>query len=164
MLICIKRSVLFLVKKAIQDTRERISSKNTIWAYPIIIELCSNHYTLVIKWIIECIKIYSFEFNSIRISEFEQYIQKALASLNALSSCETKDICREIWYHSDRDEIQTSLSRLWGAIAACKDGDERGGIAELNMAVELLLPDLNNNKLLEKYVESALMIYEVDQL
>lgn len=151
------------MKKAIQDVRRRISSKNIIWAYPIIVELYSNHYALVIRWIIECVEIYLFEFNSNRISEFEHYIQQALSPLNSLSSCEAKNICREIWYYSERDEIQTSLSRLWGAIAAFKDGDERGGIAESNMAVELLLPDLNN-KLLDKYLESAHMIYEAYKL
>jgi hypothetical protein len=71
------------------------------------------------------------------------------------------EISREIWYLPDREEIQTAISRLWGAISAFKNGDEYGGIMEITMTVELLLPDISNHLLLDRYLEAAMNIHEI---
>ncbi|MEH1770059.1 hypothetical protein [Nostoc sp.] len=60
----------------------------------------------------------------------------------------------------EREEIQTAIARLWGSIAAFKDGEDRGGVMETTRAVELVLPDISARRLLDRYLEAAIIIFE----
>jgi len=79
---------------------------------------------------------------------------------NVLTPLQCAEISQEIWYLPEREEIQTAIARLWGSIAAFKDGDEHGGVMETTMAVELVLPDISNHRLLDQYLEAAVRICE----
>ncbi|GAA6617248.1 hypothetical protein [Scytonema sp. NUACC26] len=41
-----------------------------------------------------------------------------------------------------------------------KDGEEHGGIMEVTSAIELLLPDISDRNLLDRYLEAAVGICE----
>ncbi|MEA5598266.1 hypothetical protein [Rivularia sp. UHCC 0363] len=79
---------------------------------------------------------------------------------NVLTSLQCLEISQKTWYIPGREEIQTAIARLWGSISAFKDGEEHGGIMEAISAVELLLPDTSNRRLLDRYLEAAVRIYE----
>ncbi|MDY6940302.1 MAG: hypothetical protein SWY16_21940 [Cyanobacteriota bacterium] len=59
-----------------------------------------------------------------------------------------------------REEVKTAISRVWGSIGAFKAGEEHFGIMEVIMAVELLLPDLSDRHLLNRYLDAAIRIFE----
>jgi hypothetical protein len=61
----------------------------------------------------------------------------------------------ELWYSPERDDFQTAIARLWWAISNKQDG-----LIEAEMCVELLLPDLSNSLLLDRYLEAAIIIHE----
>ncbi len=77
-----------------------------------------------------------------------------------LTPSQCLEISREIWYLPEREEIQTAIARLWGSIAAFKEGEEHGGIMEAISAVELVLPDISDRRLLDRYLEAAVRICE----
>ncbi|NJR32637.1 MAG: hypothetical protein HC778_07220 [Chamaesiphon sp. CSU_1_12] len=86
-------------------------------------------------------------------------------SENIFTSAQCEKISKEIWDSSGREKIQVAISRLWWSIAAFKDGDDMRGISEASMAVELLLPDnLSDRQLLDRYLDSAILIDKKDIL
>jgi hypothetical protein len=95
-----------------------------------------------------------------KLLQLNKYIQQALEEQNVLTSSQCFEMSREIWYLPEREEIQTAIARLWDSIAAFKEGEEHGGVMETTMAVELLLPNISDRRLLERYLEAAVRIYE----
>jgi hypothetical protein len=148
------------MKQIIENVKQTIAQKKILWAYPIALKLQKYHYSLAIKWAIECIQIYSSEIKSDKLSTLNKYIQQAMDEPNVLTPLQCDEISREIWYLPEREEIQTAISRLWGSIAAFKHGEEHVGIMETTSAVELALPDLSNHLLLDRYLEAAVRICE----
>ena len=45
-------------------------------------------------------------------------------------------------------------------MAAFKDREDRGGVMETTRAVELVLPDIYDHRLLDRYLEAAVIIFE----
>jgi hypothetical protein len=115
---------------------------------------------LAIQWAVECIQIYSSEIKSDKFSKLNKYIQQAMDSQNVLTPSQCLEISREIWYLSEREEIQTAISQLWGSISAFKDGQEHVGIMQTTASVELVLPDISDYHLLNRYLEAAVRICE----
>ena len=148
------------MKQIIENVKQTIAQKEILWAYPIARELQKYHYSLAIQWAIKCIQIYSSEIKSDKLSQLNKYIQQAMDEQNVLTPLQCAEISQEIWYLPEREEIQTAIARLWGSIAAFKDGDEHGGVMETTMAVELVLPDISNHRLLDQYLEAAVRICE----
>jgi hypothetical protein len=148
------------MKQIIENVKQTIAQKKILWAYPIALKLQKYHYILAIKWAIKCIQIYSSEIKSDKLSKLNKYIQQAMEEQNVLTPLQCDEISREIWYLPEREEIQTAIARLWGSISAFKDGEEHGGVIETTMAVELVLPDISDRRLLDRYLEAALMICE----
>ena len=74
---------------------------------------------------------------------------------NALTSCECDEIAKKLWYSPEREDAQTAIARIWWSIQAFKDGEEIGGVIEVDMAVELSLPDTENQLLLDRYLKIA---------
>ncbi|MBD1896832.1 hypothetical protein [Coleofasciculus sp. FACHB-129] len=148
------------MKQIIGNVKQTIAQKEILWAYPIARELQKYHYTLAIQWAIKCIQIYSSEIKSDKLSQLNKYIQQAMEEQNVLTPSQCLEISREIWYLPEREEIQTAIARLWGSISAFKDGEEHGGVMETTMAVELVLPDISERRLLDRYLEAAVRICE----
>ncbi|MEH1943016.1 MAG: hypothetical protein V7L01_22730 [Nostoc sp.] len=148
------------MKEVIENVKQTIAQKKILWAYPIALKLQKHHYSSAIQWAIECIQIYSSEIESDKLSQLNKYIQQALSEPNFLTPLQCNEISREIWYLPEREEIQTAIARLWGSIAAFKVGEEHGGIMEAISAVELVLPDIFDRRLLDRYLEAAVIIFE----
>jgi hypothetical protein len=148
------------MKEIIDDVKQTIAQKQIRWAYPILLKLQKYDYHLAIKWAVECIQIYASEFNPDKLSQMNKYIQKAIEEPNVLTSLQCVEISKELWYSPEREDIQTAVARLWWSIAAFKDGEEDEGTIEATMTVELVLPDISNRSLLDRYLEAALRIYE----
>jgi hypothetical protein len=148
------------MKKIIDNAKQKALQNQIIWAYPIVLKLKEYNSTLSIQWAMECIQIYSFDLKSDKLSNLNKYIWRTTNLQNDLTSLQCAEISREIWYLPEREEIQTAISRLFGAMSAFKDGDEHGGIMETTMTVELLLPDISNHLLLDRYLKVAMKIYE----
>lgn len=153
-------NILAIMKKIIENVRRTTAHKKILWAYPIALKLQKYYYSLAIPWAVECIQIYSSEIKSNKFSQLNKYIQPAMDEQNVLTPVQCAEISQEIWYLPEREEIQTAIARLWGSIAAFKDGDEPGGVMETTMAVELVLPDISNHRLLDQYLEAAVRICE----
>jgi hypothetical protein len=148
------------MRKIIDDVKQNITQKQILWAYPIALKLQKYYYSLAIQWAVECIRVYLSNFNPDKLSQLNKYIQQVMDLQNALTPLQCSEIGREIWYLPEREEVQTAIARLWWSIAAFKAGEEHGGIMEAISAVELLLPDLSNRRLLDRYLEAAVRIYE----
>lgn len=148
-----------MMKQLIENVKQTIAQK-ILWAYPIAQKLQKYHYNLAIQWAVECIQIYSSEFKPDKLFKLNKYIQQAMEEQNVLTPLQCDEISREIWYLPEREEIQTAIARLWGSISAFKDKEEHGGVMETTMAVELVLPDTSNRRLLDRYLEAALRICE----
>lgn len=148
------------MKQIIANVRQIIAQKKILWAYPIALKLQKYHSSLAIQWAVECIQIYSTEIKSNKFSQLNKYIQQAMEEQNVLTPLQCDEISREIWYLPEREEIQTAIARLWGSIAAFKDGEEHGGVMETTRAVELVLPDISDRPLLDRYLEAAVRICE----
>jgi hypothetical protein len=148
------------MREIVDDVKQNITQKRILWAYPIALKLQKYHYSLAIQWAVECIRVYSSEFNPDKLSKLNKYIQQAMDEPNVLTSSECNEISREIWYLPEREEIQTAIANLWGSISAFKDEEEHTGTMYTTAAVELLLPDLSDRRLLDRYLEAAVRIYE----
>jgi hypothetical protein len=148
------------MKQVIENVKQTIAQKEILWAHPIALKLQKYHYSLATQWAIECIQIYSSEIESDKLSQLNKYIQQALSEPNFLTPLQCNEISREIWYLPEREKIQTAIARLWGSIAAFKDGEDCGGVIETTMAVELVLPDISDRRLLDRYLEAAVIIFE----
>lgn len=148
------------MKQLIENVKQTITEKKILWAYPIANKLQKYHYSLAIQWAIECIQIYSSETKSDKLSQLNKYIQQAMEEQNVLTPSQCLEISKEIWYLPEREEIQTAIARLWGSIAAFKEGEKHGGIMETTAAVELVLPDISDRRLLDRYLEAAVRICE----
>lgn len=153
-------NILAIMKKIIEKVRRTIAHKKILWAYPIALKLQKYHYSLAIQWAVKCLQIYSAEIKSNKLSQLNKYIQQAMDEQNVLTPLLCDEISQEIWYLPEKEEIQTAIARLWGAIAAFKDGEEHGGVMETTRAVELVLPDISNRPLLDQYLEAAVRICE----
>lgn len=153
-----------VMKQIIEQVKQTIGQKEILWAYPIANKLQQYHYTLAIKWGIECIQIYSSEIKSDKFSQLYKYIQQIMEEQNVLTPSQCLEISREIWYLPKREEIQTAIARLWGSISCFKyaeeDGEVHGGVMETTAAVELILPDISDHHLLDQYLEAAVIICE----
>ncbi|MEH1817167.1 MAG: hypothetical protein V7K26_20375 [Nostoc sp.] len=148
------------MKQIIENVKQTIAQKTMLWVYPIVRELQKYHYSLAIQWAIECIQIYSSEIKSDKFSKLNKYIQQAMGEQNLLTPLKCNEIGLEIWYLPEREEIQTAIARLWWSISAFKDEEDHVGIMETTAAVELVLPDISDHHLLDRYLEVALRIYE----
>lgn len=148
------------MRQTIENAKQAIAQKKILWAYPIALKLQKYHYSLAIQWAVECIKIYSSEFEPDKLAKLNKYIQQALDSQNVLTPLQCSEIGKEIWYLPEREEVQTAIARLWWSIAAFKSGDEHIGIMEAISPVEVLLPDTSDRNLLDRYLEAAVRIYE----
>lgn len=148
------------MEEIIKNVKQTIAQKKILWAYPIALKLQKYHYSLVIQWAIECIQIYSSEIQSDKFSKLNKYIQQAMDSQNVLTPLQCIEISREIWYLPEREEIQTAIAQLWGSISAFKDEEKYLGIMQTTAAVELVLPDISNHRLLNRYLEAAVRICE----
>ncbi|NEU78844.1 hypothetical protein [Nostoc sp. UIC 10630] len=148
------------MKQVIENVKQTIAQKQILWAYPIALKLQKYHYSLAIQWAIECIQIYSSNTKSDKLSQLNKYIQQALSEQNFLTPLRCNEIGREIWYLPEREEIQTAIARLWWSIAAFKVGEEHVGIMEAISTVELVLPDISDHHLLDRYLEAAVIIFE----
>lgn len=153
-------NILKVMKEIIENVKQTIVQKEILWAYPIALELQKYHYSLAIQWAIECIQIYSSEIKPDKFSKLNKYIQQAMDSQNVLTSLECIETSREIWNLPEREEIQTAIAQLWGSISAFKDGEEHIGIMQTTAAVELVLPDISDHYLLDRYLEAAVRICE----
>ncbi|MBV6626089.1 MAG: hypothetical protein KI793_24670 [Rivularia sp. (in: Bacteria)] len=147
--------------KTIDDIKENIAAFEFRWAYPIALELQKYDYRLAVKWAVECVEIFTVECESNNFAKLEKYLQQATEELNqnALTSCECTQIAKRLWYSSQREDAQTAIARIWWSIQAFKDGEEIGGVTEVEMAVELSLPDGDNHLLLDRYLKIAQRIY-----
>lgn len=152
-----------MMKQIIENVKQTIAQKEILWAHPIALELQKYHYSLAIQWAIECIQIYSSEMKSDKLSKLNKYIQQAMDEQNVLTPLQCDEISRKIWYLPEREEIQTAIARLWGSIAAFRDGEEQGGIIETTRTVELVLPDISDRRLLDRYLEAAVRICEEEK-
>jgi hypothetical protein len=132
---------------------------NTL-AYPIAQKLQKYHYKLAIQWAVECIQIYASEVNPDKLFQLNKYMQQAMEEQNSLTASQCLEISTEIWYLPDREDIQTAISRMWASISAFKVGEEHGGIMETTAAVELVLPDISDSRLLNRYLKAAMKICE----
>jgi hypothetical protein len=152
------------MKEIIENVKQTIEQKKILWAYPIANKLQQYHYTLAIKWAIQCIQIYSSEIKSKKFSQLYKYIHQLMEEQNVLTSSQCLEISREIWYSPEREEIQTAIARLWGSISNFKyaeeDGELHSGVMEITVAVELVLPDISDYHLLDRYLEAAVRICE----
>ena len=148
------------MKQIIENIKQSITQQSILWADPIALKLQKYHYSLAIQWAGESIQIYSSEFNPDKLSTLNQYIEQAMDSSNVLTPLQCSEIGQKIWYLPERDEVQTAIARLWWCLAAFKAGEEHGGIMEAISAVELLLPDISNRYLLNRYLEAAVKICE----
>ncbi|MGB3694447.1 MAG: hypothetical protein WBG70_22840 [Spirulinaceae cyanobacterium] len=146
------------MKEIIENVRQIMAEKKLTWAYPIALKLQEYDYNLAIQWAIECLQIYSSEIKSDQLSRLDKYVQQAMDSQNALTSSQCREISREIWYLPGREEIQTAVSQLWGAISEFKYGEEQVGAMYSSASVELALPNESDYDLLEQYLESAVRI------
>ncbi|MBD2524417.1 hypothetical protein [Nostoc sp. FACHB-133] len=148
------------MKEVIENVKQTIAQKQILWVYPIALKLQKYHYSLAIQWAIECIQIYSSEIESDKLSQLNKYIQQALSEQNFLTPLQCNEIGREIWYLPEREDVQTAIARLWWSIAAFKVGEEHVGIMEAISTVELVLPDISDHRLLDRYLEAAVIIFE----
>ncbi len=148
------------MKEIIDDIKQNITPSKIFWAYPIALKLDEYGYSLAIQWAIECIKIYGYEFNPDKLSQMSKYIQQ-IDERDTLTASQCVEISREIWYLPEREDVQTAVAQLWGSISF-KYGDEEGEYRARDIAsvVELLLPDVFNRSLLDKYLNTAQRIYE----
>ncbi len=60
------------MKQVIENVKKTIAQKKILWAYPIALKLQKYHYSLAIRWAIECIQIYSSEIESDKLSKLCQ--------------------------------------------------------------------------------------------
>ena len=148
------------MEEIINKVWQYIDEDQMSWAYLIVIELNKYHHNLAIKWAVKCIQICLSESKLLKSTELSDYIQQALNSQNILTVSQYDENARKIWDLPERDEIKTAIARLWWAIAAFKAGEERDGIMETTMAVELVLSDTSNHRLLNQYLETAVRICE----
>ena len=152
------------MRKTIDDVKKNILQKEILWeilwAYPIARKLKQSHENLTIQWALECIKIYSFRFKSNNFLSLNLCVQKILKSHEILTPLQCFEMGQEIWYLPGREEVQTAIARLWWSMEAFRAGEEHGGIMQAIMAVELLLPDLSDRDLLDRYLEAAVRIFE----
>ncbi|MBD2301742.1 hypothetical protein [Nostoc sp. FACHB-190] len=148
------------MKQIIEDVKQTIAQKKILWAYPIVQELQKYHYSLAIKWGMECIKIYSVDIKSDKFSKLDKYVQQAIEEVNFLTSLQCYEVGQEIWYLPEREEIQTAIARLWWSIEAFKNEEEHLGRMETTAAVELVLSHISDYHLLVQYLEAAVRIYE----
>ncbi|MEW5857363.1 MAG: hypothetical protein AB1861_08280 [Cyanobacteriota bacterium] len=148
------------MKQIIENVKQTIAQKEILWAYPIARELQKYHYSLAIQWAIECLRIYSSEIKSDKLSQLNKYIQQAMEEQNVLTPLQCNQIGQEIWCLPEREEVQTAIARLWWSIQSFKAGAEHGGIMEAISAVELLLPNTSDRHLLDRYLEAAVRICE----
>lgn len=146
------------MRQIIENVKQTIKQKEILWAYPIAYKLQKYNYNLAIKWAIECIQIYSSEIKSDKLSQLNRYIQQAVEEQNIFTPLQCDEIGREIWYLPEREEIQTAIARLWWSIGAYKDGEEHYAVMETTAAVELVLPDISDHRLLDQYLEVAVKI------
>ena len=148
------------MREIIENVKQTIAQKKILWADPIARELQKYHYSLAIQWALECIQIYASEIKSGKLSQLNEYIQQAIKQQNVLTPSHCNEVGLEIWYLPEREEIQTAIARLWWSISAFKDGAEHVGIMETTMAVELVLPDISDRCLLDRYLEAAVRMCE----
>lgn len=148
------------MRQTIENIKQNIDRKSILWAYPIALKLQKYHYSLTIRWALECLQIYSSEFKPDNLSNLSKYIQQATEEQDILTSLQCDEISREIWYLPGRDVYQTAIARLWWSIGAFKDGDEHGGTMEAISTVELLLFERFDRHLLDRFLQAAIRIYE----
>ena len=158
----LKNNYDFIVSsETIDDIKQKIAPFTFRWAYPLALELQKYDYRLALRWAVECVEIFTLEYELNNFSKLEKYLQQAMEELNknALTSWECGEIAKKLWYSPEREDAQTAIARIWWSIQCFKDGHEIDGVSEVEMAAELSLPDTENQLLLNRYLEIALRIY-----
>ena len=147
------------MEEIINDIKQNIADKFR-WSYPIALKLQQDDYRLAVTWAVECIGIYTYEYEPNNFPKLEEYLKQAMEELNqnALTSLECGEIAKKLWYSPQREDVQTAISRIWWSIQLFKDGEELDGAIEVEMAVGLVLPDIKNHLLLDRYLEIAVRI------
>jgi hypothetical protein len=152
------------MKQSVEKVEQILRQQGYIWLSPIASELLKRSYKAVVEWVIECIKIYISEAKVDDPAKINNYVQQLLNSQMDSQNIFTPDLCKqisiEIWYSSDREEIQVAISRLWSSIALFKNGDDRISIVDASGAVELLLAadNISTRQLLNRFLDTALLI------
>ena len=152
------------MEEIINDIKQNIADK-LMWAYPIANKLQECHYSLAIRWAVECIEIFTPEYEPHNLPKIDKYLQQIVEELNqnTLNSLDCYEIYMKIWYSPEREDAQTAVTLLWWSIANFKDGNESSGARDAGAAVEVILPDITNSPLLDKYLEVAQRIYQEHQ-
>lgn len=149
------------MKEIVEDIKQQNIEKNFRWAYPIALKLQEYDYRLAVRWAVECVEIFTLEYESKNFPKLEKYLKQAMEELNknALTSDKCSEIARKLWYSPEREDAQTAVAQIWWSIQCFKDGREIDGVIGVEMAVGLSLPDISNRSLLDRYLEIALRIY-----
>ncbi|MGB3755340.1 MAG: hypothetical protein WBA07_03085 [Rivularia sp. (in: cyanobacteria)] len=136
------------MEEIINDIKQNIADKFR-WSYPIALKLQQDDYRLTVTWAVECIGIYTSEYEPNNFPKLEEYLKQAMEELNqnALTSSECGEIAKKLWYSPQREDAQTAIARIWWSIQFFKDGEELDGAIEIEMAVALVLPDIKNHLL-----------------
>ena len=69
------------MEEMIDDVKQNIAEKIR-WAYPISLKLQEYDYRLAVRWAIECVKIFTFEYESRNFPKLGKYLQQAIEELN----------------------------------------------------------------------------------
>ncbi|MCJ8282795.1 MAG: hypothetical protein MJK14_24045 [Rivularia sp. ALOHA_DT_140] len=152
---------LFIQQALINDIKQNIADKFR-WSYPIAKKLQKYDYRLAVRFAVECVEVFTLEYESRNLPKLEKYLEQAIEELNQndLTSCECNEIAKKLWYSPEREDAQTAIARIWWSIANFKDKEEIDGIIEIEMAVSISLPDIRNHPLLDRYLEIAQKIYQ----
>ncbi|AFY57253.1 hypothetical protein Riv7116_4842 [Rivularia sp. PCC 7116] len=152
----------FIVMEEIIDDVKQNTGDKIFWTYPIVNKLQEYDYSLVVRWAVECVQLFTPEYEPYNLAKIDKFLQQIVEELNKsnLTSDECRKIYQEVWYSPWREDAQTAVTHLWWSIANFKDGEESEAARGAGIAVEVILPDTKNHLLLDRYLEIALRIYK----
>jgi len=112
---------------------------------------------LVVRWAVECVEIFTSEYEPHNLAKIDEFLQQIVEELNQnnLTSDKCREICKEVWYSPWREDAQTAVTHLWWSMANFKDGEEIEAAKSAGVAVEVVLPDEKNHLLLDRYLKIA---------
>ena len=144
------------MEEIINDIKQNIEEK-IFWSYPITKKLQECDYSLVVRWAVECVEIFASEYELRNFYKIDEYLTRILEELNQnnLNRDECREIYKEVWYSPWREDAQTAVTHLWWSIANFKDGEEIEAAKSAGIAVEVVLPDVKNHLLLDRYLNIA---------
>ncbi|BAY81288.1 hypothetical protein NIES267_07640 [Calothrix parasitica NIES-267] len=144
------------MEKIINDIKQNIEDI-IFWSYPITSKLQECDYSLVMRWAVECVEIFTSEYELRNFYKVDEYLTQVLEELNQnnLTSDKCREIYQEVWYSPWREDAQTAVTHLWWSMANFKDGEEIEAAKAAGVAVEVVLPDAKNHLLLDRYLKIA---------